>query len=541
MTSVQPSIPFDTALAEVDDAVAEFRTKEGAERTSQREKNAALYAALERAYRFHVQWHGTKKYEAHLNGKGVKLKAKAGASAFTPTIKAFFHDDLDKLKPAKHDEAGRKEKARKQKAVSSYCAALEWAVISQKADAIATFLGTQGEGDRSGVDAAGAALAEHRRNSETAKQREARLEAAKELRTKSLLGVRLEGKQDAMPLAAGYAGNVMLAAFEIGADGKPMFLEYVQEPFATDFYRRYLLDVPTDTDLDKLLKLLSFAAPVQGHYHMVKVVNTDAGFELLASSPDARTAIGYVKLPQQSYLPNGTYWFGDEIIASLKKLAVLARYGALYEFHPQGTQVGKSIPLPISIARTTEAIAAYNMHHAPNAWDWDGALAKASGTFTHEDGKTLVEITTFVDKVGSLSEAMENPPVALLTPPMIEWLARHLSQPSDAIADERLKQAIYGGADNNAAKLRLSGNTIALVDDEGDVERLELNAPIGLLDATWEFGVAPSLLISATEAVQSLAPGGKLLFIGGNGVLRVRGNVADCEVEYEIPVTSPSI
>lgn len=537
MTSVQPSIPFDTALAEVDDAVAEFRAKEGAERTSQREKNAALYAALERAYRFHVQWHGTKKYEAHLDGKGIKLKPKAGASAFTPTIKAFFHDDLDKLKPAKHDEAGRKEKARRQKAVSSYCAALEWAIICDKADEVATFLGTQGEDDRSGVDAAGVALAEHRRNSETAKQREARLEAAKELRIRSLLGVRLEGKQATMPLAAGHAGNVMLAAFEIGGDGKPMFLEYMQEPFATDFYRRYLLDVPTDTDIDKLLKLLSFAAPLQGHYHMVKALNTDAGCELLAWSPDVGTAIGHVKLPQQPYLPNGTYWFGDEIIAALKKLAVLARYGALYEFRPQGAQVGKTIPLPISITRSTDAIAAYDMQHAPNVWDWDSTLAKASGMFRHEDGKTLVEISTFVDKIGSLSEAIENPPVALLTLPMTEWFARHLPQPADAIADERLKQAIYGGPDQNAARLRLSGNTVALVDDEGDVEKLELDAPIALLDGTWEFRVAASLLMSAIEALQSLAPGGKLLLIGGNGVLRVRGNVTDCEAEYEVPMT----
>ncbi len=81
------AVGFDDALKEVETIVATFNTASGDERKSQKAKNTALYAALDRAFQFHCAWKDSEAYGSLLEQrKIITTTNRKNVSEYLPTI-----------------------------------------------------------------------------------------------------------------------------------------------------------------------------------------------------------------------------------------------------------------------------------------------------------------------------------------------------------------------------------------------------------------------------------------------------------------------
>lgn len=316
------TVGFDEALKEVEGVVTAFNTAAGDEENSQKAKNAALYAALDRAFQFHRTWHDTPEFGKFLEQRKVNAKPRGkNASPYIPTIKVFFDANLDSFDPA--DEAGKADKARRQKTVSTYSKVLEFAASSKDGGQdVAAFIAKHG-----GVEATKAEWNGLQKKTDEA-QAKAQAKAQEAERTKQQnLGAGLAALKATMaktlPQDAAKKGVAALAALYFDDAGVAHLLGF---PPVTDgsktLLEKFLLDavpekkmstgkkqvaVPVgEHGLDKLLKLLAVGKVAHANDANVKLVNGTDRCELWSSHGSTQTCMVHAVLLRQDYLPEGT-------------------------------------------------------------------------------------------------------------------------------------------------------------------------------------------------------------------------------------------
>lgn len=267
-----PERSFQDALSDVERRVEAFAAKSEAEATNKAEKLKALYDALEQAYSFHRTWFERPEYQAMLKEKGIAAKGSERTSTFTPTIKALFDPELDRLQTA-GDADKRREKVRRQKTVSAYCSSLEFAQHQSRAD-VAKLLA-----EKNGIEEARKAWAKLKpKPTATTKP-----SPAKKTKYEAGLQFLKEKMRQTLPDAPENAHRTFLAVMYIDEHGKSHILGQVEDGttarrLVDDFVRRN--------------------APVEPNTSLKLVI---ANLENLPDSPTAKEA-------RQALGPHKQFW-----------------------------------------------------------------------------------------------------------------------------------------------------------------------------------------------------------------------------------------
>lgn len=539
---------FDEALNEVEAVVTAFNAAAGDEIKSQEAKNAALYAALDRAFQFHRTWHGTPQFTTLLEQRKVNAKPRGkNASPFIPTIKAFFDASLDSFAPS--DEAGRTDKARRQKTVSTYSKVLEFAASSEESSRdVAAFIVEHG-----GIEATKTEWVDLQKQTDEAQAEaekakltklqnlEAGLAALKVTMAKAL--PEDEARKGTTALAALYfddAGVAHLLGFPAISDSSKALLE----KFILDAApvtkkgndRKAGTEARPQTDLDKLLRLLAVGKVAHPSDANVKIVNGTDHCELWSSHGSTQTCMAHAVLARQDYLPEGTYWFGAKAIKALQQLAKLGAHGAQFTIDGPALMEGRTAIVKVTVTNQKAAIKAYDTKANMVSWDWLEAIPNGDARCRTEnaDGSTTIAYKAVTEKLAQAKPIAAWDAEFAVEGEFAAWLERTLGI-GKKDANARLVKAVYGGATGKLTTLHIGANAWALKDNNGVVEAYELNAPIATNGFSTEFTAGVGELLAAVKAVKALAGKGVVTVSLLDKLMRVRCEAESNTAEIFIP------
>lgn len=532
---------FDDAIKEVEAVVAEFDERAKDEHQSQREKNLALYAALERAFVFHNTWGDQPQYAELLQRKGVKAAARGKkASRFLPTVKAFFDPDLDAFAPA--DEDGKAEKNRRQKAISTYSAALELAAAKRPND-VAAFIE-----EVRGVEEARKLWGQLQGETDEAKKA---LAEAKEARQKTFdagLAALMATKTASLPRDEALKGNVALAAIYFDDAGVAHFLGMPAVDDSKALLEKFILaNAPekakskrgrkpgtlnsnsSKTALDRLLKLFN-ASKLSQPKVMIKIINGEDGCEVRVSQNSRNTCMLNARLIRQDYLPLGTYWFGTRVIGFMKKFALLGKFGA--KFTIDGPSELDSVRATVAITATNydAAVAAYDEAKSIK-WSERDLVPGTMSYITRGEDSLTVRFETVIDKMARVEVDEAKWASVPLEGAFADWYAATLGVAKDK-ANGRLRKAIHG----EATLMKVTAHEWALLDEQGAIEPVHhFASPIGDGKLATEIKVTAGELQAAIKSVKELAPGGEVTLSLVNKLIRVNAATDRNAAEIFIP------
>lgn len=547
------SVGFDEALKEVEGVVTAFNTAAGDEENSQKAKNAALYAALDRAFQFHRTWHGSPEFGKLLEQRKVNAKPRGkNASPYIPTIKAFFDANLDSFDPA--DEAGKADKARRQKTVSTYSKVLEFAASSEDGSKdVAAFIVEHG-----GIEATKAEW-----NGLQKKTDEAQAKAQEAERTKQQnLGAGLAAlkatmaktlpqdaaRKDSTTLAALYfddAGVAHLLGFPPVTDGSKTLLEKFlldAVPEKKTSTSKEQTTVPVgEHGLDKLLKLLAVGKVAHANDANVKLVNGSDRCELWSSHGSAQTCMVHAVLSRQDYLHEGTYWFGAKAIKAMQNLAKLGAHGAKFTINGPMEMDGKIAVVKVTISGHEDAIKAYNQKAGMVSWAWFDAIPDGNGrcrSSSPDGSTTTIAFRSATEKLAVAKPVEEWNAEVPVTGDFAAWLERTLAI-SKKDANAKLVKAVFGGTGGKLTKFRIGAKEWALMAGHEDMDAYPFNPEIAFDGGPLEFTEGRGDLLAAKKAVTGLVGGGTSTITLIDKFMRVRCEADGRVAEVFIPSFTP--
>lgn len=534
-------LSFEDAIKGVEAVVAQFGEKAKDERQSQREKNLALYAALERAFAFHNSWGDKPQYAELLQRKGVKASARGKkASRFLPTVKAFFDPALDAFVPA--DEDGKAAKNRRQKAISTYSAALELAAAKRPND-VAAFIE-----DVRGVEEARKLWGQLQSETDEAKKAEAKVKETRQKTFDAGLAALKAVKTASLPRDETLKGKVVLAAVYFDDAGVAHFLGMPSVDDGKALLEKFILaNAPekakskrgrkpgtlnsnsSKTVLDRLLKLLNTSKLSQPKV-MIKIINGEDGCEVRVSQNSRNTCMLNALLIRQDYLPQGTYWFGTRAIGFLKKFALLGKFGA--KFTIDGPSELDSVRATVAITATNYKAAVTSYNEAKSIkWSERDLVPGAVSFITHGEDSLTVRFETVIDKMARIEVDETKWAIVPLAGAFADWYAATLGIAKDK-ADGRLRKAIHG----EATLMKITAHEWALLDEQGTIEPVHhFTSPIGDGKLATEIRVAAGEIQAAIKSVKELAPGGEVTLSLVNKLIRVSAATNRNTAEIFIP------
>jgi hypothetical protein len=530
---------FQEAIEEVEETVREYAAKATTEAQSQAEKNEALYKALDRAFSFHKAWHGRQQYAGYIAKKGVKPEKRGKESSpFIPTIKAFFDPELDKFN-SDGDPEKKREKARRQKAVSTYCAVLDFAQTGKPNDqSVSDFIATHG-----GIEAARAAWSARRKNSPEAVQKKneahkRRLEsaaAAFEI-LKEVMGPSLHTEK--------FKGEARLVAAYFDESGKPHFIGVVDDSAADKYLFKLLIKmaeahvkkkvaaVAAKSDLHRLIKVVE-AGKIAHESANVLLVNDGNKFEMQSSHGSADTCIVTATLPANDFLPVGKYWFGMDAINAMRTLFGLEVCGAKISIVGPSVVNGITASVELKIANCAQAIDRYNQTHE-DQWDW-GAISSGGEVLEprFEDGDAFVVLPSTTEKLACLKLINSWDEAVILQGDLEKWVIERYGV-SRRSADKRLVKAIYSGP-NKTTAFRIENGQWVIIDEDGDVEAHTFKRPLGTPNFNAKFTVRRGELLSAIQYVKNATGGASATLSMKDKLIKIWAKYKDASAEVIIP------
>jgi len=547
------TVGFEDALKEVEGVVTAFNAAAGDEENSQKAKNAALYAALDRAFQFHRTWHGSPEFGKLLEQRKVNAKPRGkNASPYIPTIKAFFDANLDCFDPA--DEAGKADKARRQKTVSTYSKVLEFAASSEDGSKdVAAFIAEHG-----GVEATKAEWNGLQKKTDEAKAEAEKAEGARQKNLcsglaalKATMAKTLPqdvARKDGTALAALYfddAGVAHLLGFPPVTDGSKALLE------------KFLLDAVPETKkstskeqttapvgehgLDKLLKLLAVGKVAHANDANVKLVNGTNRCELWSSHGSAQTCMVHAVLPRQDYLPEGAYWFGAKAIKAMQHLAKLGAHGAKFTINGPMEMDGKIAVVKVTITGHEGAVKAYNQKAGMVSWDWFDAIPDGDGrcrTSSPDGSSTTIAFRSATEKLAVAKPVEEWNAEVAVAGDFAAWLERTLAI-SKKDANAKLVKGVFGGTGGKLTKFRIGAKEWVLMAGHEDMDAHPFNPEIAFDGGPLEFTEGRGDLLAAKKAVTGLLGGGTPTITLIDKFMRVRCEVDGRVAEVFIPSFTP--
>lgn len=547
------TVGFEDALKEVEGVVTAFNAAAGDEENSQKAKNAALYAALDRAFQFHRTWHGSPEFGKLLEQRKVNAKPRGkNASPYIPTIKAFFDANLDSFDPA--DEAGKADKARRQKTVSTYSKVLEFAASSEDGSKdVVAFIAKHG-----GVEATKAEW-----NGLQKKTDEAQAKAQEAERTKQQnLGAGLAAlkatmaktlpqdvaRKDGTALAALYfddAGVAHLLGFPPVTDGSKALLEKFLLDAAPEKKTSPSKEQTTapvgEHGLDKLLKLLAVGKVAHANDANVKLVNGTDRCELWSSHGSAQTCMVHAVLSRQDYLHEGTYWFGAKAIKAMQHLAKLGAHGAKFTINGPMAMDGKIAVVKVTVSGHEDAIKAYNQKAGVVSWDWFDAIPDGDGrcrTSSPDGSSTTIAFRSATEKLAVAKPVEEWKAEVAVTGDFAAWLERTLAI-SKKDANAKLVKAVFGGTGGKLTKFRIGAKEWVLMAGHEDMDAHSLDPEIAFDGGPLEFTEGRGDLLAAKKAVTGLVGGGTSTITLIDKFMRVHCEADGRVAEVFIPSFTP--
>ncbi len=514
---------FDEALTRVDTEVKAFEEKAFAEQVSQAEKNSALYAALDKAYAFHMKWGEHHQYAKFLaDRKVVDVPRGSKSSQFTPTIKAFFDPSWDQFDPA-GDEKKKKEKARRQKTISTYSGVLDYAAHERINDVV-SFLATGG-----GIEAV--RIKWKKKRSELPEEIEKRQKAADVKNQRLALGLAglQKGMQTSLPSDPHRKESPQLAAIYYDETGVAHFLGLPdQDDSAKALLERFLLSNAGPNNLTKLLSLLKAGVVANAKDANVLIKNDKSGCEIHASANSSDTCVVSAKLPHQDFLPEGTHWFGSKAIRGLKKLSPLGKYGAQFIITGPAKIAGIDASWEIQLTDYRAGVAAIE------DWDWNKVIPDTPGC-VHTENDDVMTITY----VSTIEDMARIKPIAAwdgevnVDGAFADWLQAALGISNDD-ANQRLFKAIRDEGRPTTA-FRITDSAWTITDEQGDVVTYAFQAPISSSKFTIEMAVGSKDILTAIDAVKALVDGGTVSISLVDKLMRVQCKKGSVLAEVFIP------
>lgn len=538
---------FQQALAEVEKEIHAYEDWQSAETTSQASKAAALYAALAKAFKFHSDWAGKPPYLSFLESKKVTVAARgAKASPYTPTIKAFFDPSLDEFAPATEDE--KKDKTRRQKAISTYSAVMDYATNEGATD-VATFIAEKG-----GIEAARVKWKEKRDAEPDAVERRKIASDGREQQLKSGLAKLQKGMQPTLPNKQEFKGTTQLAAIYFDDAGVAHFLGFAEhDDSAKSLLEKFLLshgDAPPKVapassaasvvrnDLDKLLALLSVGEIAHPKDANVWIKNGKKGCEIRSSHGSYDTCVVNASLPHQDFLPVGTYWFGAEAIGCMKKLAVLGKHGAQFSINGPSKIEGIDAAVDISITEYQGGVAAVTKKTPDQPWDWRGVIPHTDiRRFAEKDGAATITYVSTVEKMASIKLINTWDCEAKVEGDFAAWLQSTLGI-SKKDPNQRLVKSISDGT-RKTTMFRVTEKAWTVLDSKGDVTAFAFSSPIGVAGFVTEFMLGSKDIMSAISLVKTMVGGGTTSISVVNKLLCVSAKNGSAEATVFIPSIGP--
>ncbi len=506
------AIGFEEALHEVEAVVTAFNTAVGDEVKSQDAKNAALYAALDRAFQFHRTWHGTPDFGKLLEQRKVNAKPRGkNASPYIPTIKAFFDASLDTFDPA--DDAGRADKARRQKTVSTYSKVLEFAASSDEgAEDVAAFIAGKG-----GIEAARIEWRELQNETDEAKESARKLELSKQQRYDAGLEKLKKGMAAELPTDETRKGGTALAALYFDDKGVAHLLGFpTQSKASASLLKQFILDAAPEgtkanpearpvTDLDRLLTLLAVGKVAHPNDANVKIVNGSDHCEIWSSHGSNQTCMVHAVLPHQDYLPEGSYWFGAQAIKAMQQLAKLGAHGARFTIDGPAQMDGKIAVVKVTVAGHENAVKGFDEKAGMVSWNWLDAIPYSDARCRTEnsDNTTTIAFRSATEKLAVAKPVEEWNVEVPVAGDFAAWLERTLGI-SKKDANARLVKAIYGGSNGKLTTFRITSKALVLMAGHEDVETFPFDPAIDFDGAPMEFTAGRGEMLAAKKVVTGL-------------------------------------
>ncbi|CAA7622170.1 conserved hypothetical protein [Candidatus Terasakiella magnetica] len=541
---------FELALTEVETVVKAFDDKASAEATSQAEKNAALYAALDKAFKFHKAWSDKPEFAALLEKKKVKATTRgAKSSPFTPTIKAFFDPQWDAFTP--RDEPEKADKARRQKCISTYSAVLDYAG-NEGANDVAAFIVS-----KKGIEAARVAWKEERAKTPEAKTRKDKAKETREKKLENGLAALQKGMLPAVPSSTKLKGTACLAAIFFDDAGVAHFLGFPQDDDSSKaLLEKFLLSQgqspaktagkrgrkagatatspQNSTNLNKLLRLLSVGKIAHPNDANVIIINDSKGCEIRSSHGSHDTCMVHAKLPHQDFLSDGTYWFGAKAIAGMAKLAVLGKHGAQFTINGPSKIDGIDASVEITITDYQAGVAAITKRTPDQPWDWRGVIPHTDiRRFAEKDGVATITYISTIEKMARIKLINAWDGEAKVDGDFAAWLQSTLGI-SKKDTNTRLVKAISDGT-RKTTMFRITNKDWTVLDGKGDVIAHTFASPIGNSSFTTEFTAGSGEILSAIDAVNALVDGGNTTISLVNKLMRVQCKKGGITAEVFIP------
>ncbi|BAE52579.1 hypothetical protein [Paramagnetospirillum magneticum] len=534
---------FQEALAVVEAEIKAFDDKVAAEATSQAEKATALYAALAQAFKFHRDWAGKPPYLHLLENKKVRATARGTkASPYIPTLKAFFDPSLDECSPTTDDE--KKDKARRQKAISTYSAVLDYASHESAAD-VAEFIANEG-----GIETARVKWKEKRDAEPDAVERRRTASERREQQLKSGLAKLQKGMRTALPKMPEFKGTTQLAAIYFDNAGVAHYLGLAErDDSAKALLDKFLIshgDAPkTDVnsatatnaernDLDKLLALLSVGAVAHPKDANVRIKNGKKGCEIQASHGSYDTCMFSATLPHQDFLPVGTYWFGANAIGCMKRLAILGKHGAKFTITGPSKIDGIDAAVEITITDYQAGIAAISAKTPDQPWDWRDVIPHTDiRRIAEKDGVATITYVSTVEKMARIKLINAWDAEAKVEGDFATWLQSTLGI-SKKDPNQRLVKAISDGT-RKTTMFRITEKDWTVLDSKGDVTTHTFSSPIGAAGFVTEFVLGSKDILPAIDAVKALVDGGSTTIALVNKLMRVQCKKGSFMAEVFIP------
>lgn len=546
------TVGFEDALKEVEGVITAFNTAAGDEENSQKAKNAALYAALDRAFQFHHTWHGAPQFTTLLKQRKVNDKPRGkNASPYIPTIKAFFDANLDSFNPA--DEAGRADKARRQKTVSTYSKVLEFAASSgHEGKDVAAFIAKHG-----GIEAARTEWKLLQKQTEEAQAEAEKAKRTKQQNIEAGLAILKATMAKALPQNAARKGNATLAALYFDDAGIAHFLGF---PPVTDgskaLLEKFLLDAAPEAKksngkqqaigsspelgLDKLLKLLAIGKVAHANDANVRLVNGKDCCELWSSQGSAQTCMVHAVLSCQDYLPEGTYWFGAKAIKAMRHLAKLGAHGAKLTIDGPMAMDGKIAVVKMTVTGHEDAIKGYNKKAGMVSWDWLDAIpdGNARCRTVNPDGTTTIAFRSATEKLAVAKPVNKWHAEVPVAGDFAAWLERTLGI-SKKDANPKLVKGVFGGTSGKLTQFRISAKGWALMAGHEDIDTYSFDPTIAFDGSPMEFTEGRGELLAAKKAVTGLIGGGTPTITLIDKFMRVRCELDGRAAEVFIPSFTP--
>ncbi|WP_096703751.1 hypothetical protein [Magnetospirillum sp. 15-1] len=525
--AVAPS-GFHADTDRLNDTIQKAVETEGKAVSATETSTAILYGMIGEIHAYSRKYKGTDEFQGLIEARGIPFEPPLKASPYTPIVQALICPKIGS--EVRMDE---KAKPRWRTKVSKICSVLDLADHLERTDIEVLLTEGQDTQGRTGLDATCARWTRIKNGRSEEEEDTTAYDKA--------LAVMISKAGTDLPTRSQLVNTTALVAIHHAEDGTMRVLGPVNGEQAESLLKSFVLDragsLPPTTQIEELLRLLSFAKVAGAGKLQVKIVINDDGTELWATQGNATSCVAHLHLRRSSLLPHGTYWLDQTLMGKLRGIAELRHYGAEYRFVQPIVQKDTT-SFVIAIHGRLAAEKAYGEVPQNGEFDWHKRLPSVGERPTKGDDvvKTTYKMTSpksvrLRNRQGWMQQA------EILVDARIEpWITKTLGIGKGDSKRPAIAQAVNAGEEGNRMSCCVSASAWTLRDDrDATVAEHRFEAAIAENEFEEVYTFHSKDIPSAYRAIKTVLPDGNIKVGVFTKMLRMSGEHEGSYAEVLLP------